>query len=408
MMSECDTLSTADQITIAWLIAGHEGYGIARALFNLGDELQKRGWRTIVIAMQDGELTRVCRVHGYEVITLGIEPPPNLSGSTARRMVKYLRLLNVNRRARKPLIETLRREGVDLLHVMLPTLVRLAGLAARGSGAACVWEMAGCVGRRVPFRLNQRIYQNVCARYGILPLANSAYTASTLGTDRVEARVFHLSADAERFDPDHVEPVRRDDLNIPPEAIVIGMVARVIRDKGQREVLQAILGLLDHDPPVHLLLLGGVKDASYGEGLIEIAEQAGAGERLHLVGAVDDPERYYPIIDVAVNNCLTPEAFGLSVIEAMLMKCPMLVYALGGPAETVIDGETGWHVAEPDAQSLQIGLKRALDDQPRWVEMGLHARRHALAHFTTVNQADRFVAFIDELMKSRIAETPLT
>ena len=104
-------------------------------------------------------------------------------------------------------------------------------------------------------------------------------------------------------------------------------------------------------------------DTPYTEGLQRFAEQHGMADRLHFAGLVPDPERYYDAIDIAVNSRITPEPFGLSVVEAMMMGRPVLVHALGGPAETVVDGVTGWHVNDPSAESFAAGIERALSDQ---------------------------------------------
>ena len=85
--------------------------------------------------------------------------------------------------------------------------------------------------------------------------------------------------------------------------------------------------------------------------------------RRHFAGWTKEPERYYDAIDFAVNSRIDPEPFGLSVVEAMLAGRPVLVHALGGPAETVVDGVTGWHVAEATSESFAAGLRRIMQDR---------------------------------------------
>ncbi len=146
---------------------------------------------------------------------------------------------------------------------------------------------------------------------------------------------------------------------------------------------------------MHLVMLGEVFDADYVERLQRIAAEGGAAERLHIVGRVPDPERYYPALDIAVNSYTAPESFGLAAVEAMMMERPVLTHAAGGPGETVLDGVTGWHVPDPSIEAFARGLQRALGDRGRWGDMGVAARRHALAHFAIGTQAARYMEFVE-------------
>jgi glycosyltransferase involved in cell wall biosynthesis len=144
----------------------------------------------------------------------------------------------------------------------------------------------------------------------------------------------------------------------------------------------------------HLLLLGGPADGEFAGELRSLATQLGIASRLHLLGNVPDPERYYGAIDIAINAYLGAESFGLSVVEAMMMGKPVLVHALGGPAETVIDGVTGWHVHEPTVEGFRQGLLRAFGDREKWPGMGAAARERALEHFTLSRQAQQYVKIV--------------
>jgi glycosyltransferase involved in cell wall biosynthesis len=132
-----------------------------------------------------------------------------------------------------------------------------------------------------------------------------------------------------------------------------------------------------------------------------MAAAAGAGDRLRLLPNRPDPERYYPIIDIPINARIDAEPYGLSVVEAMMMARPPLVHALGGPAETVVDGQTGWHLAEASVAAIEAGLRRVLVDQPKWAAMRKASREHALQHFTVDHQAAFYRAIVQETLQKR-------
>jgi len=251
------------------------------------------------------------------------------------------------------------------------------------------------------FRLSSRRYQWECLRYGIVPIGNSVYTAQTLGQWPVRPKVVYLGVDPEVFCPDRVTPVLRCQLGIPESAIVLGVVAVVNWAKGQPLLLRAILSLGEAARDIHLLLVGKIGSPDALASMRATAEQAGALHRLHFVGEVADPERYWPVADIAVSGFVGAEAFGLSIVEAMMMARPALVHAKGGPAETVLDGLTGWHVHDASVASFACGVNRALAQRRRWVEMGLAARRRALENFSSKAYAQGLMRIVCETIAQR-------
>ena len=103
--------------------------------------------------------------------------------------------------------------------------------------------------------------------------------------------------------------------------------------------------------------------------------------RVHFLPPQDDPAPAVAMMDLCISCRPDAEGFGLSVVEAMLLGKPVLVRALGGPAETVVDGETGWHIQQADPDSIANGLRRALQDRPRWDAMGAAGRQRALDNY---------------------------
>ena len=58
------------------------------------------------------------------------------------------------------------------------------------------------------------------------------------------------------------------------------------------------------------------------------------------------------------------------------MRRPVLAAAHGGPAETIVDGQTGWLVAPGDPDAWTAALAKALSSTPEErAAMGERARR---------------------------------
>jgi glycosyltransferase involved in cell wall biosynthesis len=361
--------------------------------------LNDLGWRTPIISLSGGPVADTFRQRGIEVVDLGLGPAPRWQGGLAQKLTGFGAMLAYQRTGSDAVARALRTLGADMLNVRLPNLVSLAGAAAKSADVTCIWQMARRV-EKYPLDLAARYYRFICRRFGIVVLANSSDTARSLASASFVPTVVHLGADPRRFDPERVASRSRASLGIPEDAAVFGIFARMVASKGQARFLQAMLSLTTAHPHLHLLLVGGPLESKYTAEVRRLAETADASARLHLVGPRTDLETYYDAIDVAVNSRIDAEGFGLSVVEAMMMGRPVLVHANGGPAETVVDGVTGWHVSAPSVHSFARGIERALGDRAHWPRMGADARAHALEFFSIEAVARRYISAVQPALRA--------
>lgn len=374
---------------VLWVLDGREIGGTRTTVLSLTGALRDRGWETPILFFGAGEFADECRSEGYEVGMFGDKAPPAPDGSLASKASRYVSLLAYGRLRRGELDASVRALQPDALHFLWPNHLPLVGPIAKRQGLAAYWEMPNIIGSGYPFDLNRRITQHQLKRYGVSVLASSRYVAGTFGSVAAPPVHLPLGINHRRFDPDRVTPVSRTELRIPRDAVALGIFARLDPSKGQGRILDALDLLGDGDPEIHLCLFGDGQ-AAYREQLEQRARALASRIRLRLFGAVPDPEKYYDAVDVALNSRIDPEPFGLSAVEAMAMRRPVLVHALGGPQETVVDGVTGWHTDDPTPEGLASALRRVLADRARWPEMGEQARERVLQHYTLDRQVSRY------------------
>jgi glycosyltransferase involved in cell wall biosynthesis len=82
------------------------------------------------------------------------------------------------------------------------------------------------------------------------------------------------------------------------------------------------------------------------------------------------------------------EGFPLSILEAMRAGLPVVASEVGGVAEAVEDGKTGYVVPQGATEALQDRIERLLASSALRVELGANGRRRYEQHFTL----DRLVA----------------
>lgn len=383
-------MTNSRPLRVAWLIWGDEVGGVASALLSNAGLIRSRGHQVLLLYLEGGELIDRAAGLGWECRRI-----VHRAGSHAEYLAPGVNFAGLRRRLRTlwrlrdPVDRAAAEARLDLLCTPWVDWLPLIGGAGRREGFGVVLEMPGAPGH-YPFAINQRVYAWAVRRWRVLPLANSDYSARRMSRIPGVA-VLPPGLDLARFDPDQTSPLKRSEFGIPQQAVLLGLIARLDHSKGADLVLDAIARLpRDESAAMHLLLVGGPLDSDYADSLRAQIRRLGLGDRIHWQGPVEDPERSLAACDLAINARRDPEPFGLSIIEAMLMRRPVIAHSLGAPADTVADGQTGWLYHAPEPETLAAALGRALAERAHWPAMGERARREALRRYHPSVVADRY------------------
>jgi glycosyltransferase involved in cell wall biosynthesis len=387
----------AASATILQIIPELDTGGAELSAVEMAQAVVLAGGRALVLAEPGGRLVpRIAAVGGTFV------PFPAASKNPLRMLA--------NARA---LVRIVRRERVALVHARSRAPAWSALAAARRAGVPLVTTYHGAYGET---NAAKRLYNSVMAR-GDVVVANSQYTADLVagryGTPRGRIAVIHRGVDPRAFDVASVAPARpaalRARWGVGERAPVILQMARLTAWKGQAVVIEALArlqraGILGDA----VLVLAGASQGrdAYVEALRGRIAEAGLGERVRLVGHVEDVAAAYLAAHVTVVASTEPEAFGRAAIEAAAMGCPVIATAIGAPPETVLaepavprQEATGWLVAPGDAAALAEKLAAALAlGAAERLAMAGRARAHALTRFTVAAMQRRTLAVYDRLL----------
>jgi len=91
------------------------------------------------------------------------------------------------------------------------------------------------------------------------------------------------------------------------------------------------------------------------------------------------------------------ESLGMVVIEAMAMGRVVVSTRVGGPSETVIDGQTGYLVKAGDSAAFADRVLMLLNNPTLRAQIGTAARRHVESALSVARYADQFVGVVDTL-----------
>jgi glycosyltransferase involved in cell wall biosynthesis len=136
---------------------------------------------------------------------------------------------------------------------------------------------------------------------------------------------------------------------------------------------------LDRD--VHYLVVGAGSEA---DPLRAHAAALGIADRVHLPGRIEHTKlpEVLSQADIYVQPSIGEESFGISVLEAMACRLPVVASNFSALPEVVADGETGMLVAPGDVSAWTSALADLLADPARRQRMGAAGRVRAETQFT--------------------------
>jgi len=174
--------------------------------------------------------------------------------------------------------------------------------------------------------------------------------------------------DLSRFDPDRIpsgeKQKRREEFQIPPDVPVVGMIGRMVREKGYGEFFTAAHAVLKEFPETRFLCIGDQLKSDYDASkkeFLDIIQKLGISSRVHFAGMRSDIPELLSILNVYTLPSYR-EGMPRSIIEAMAMGLPVVATNIRGCREEVVDGKTGYLVPRADARALAnalLGILRA-------------------------------------------------
>jgi len=245
--------------------------------------------------------------------------------------------------------------------------IRNSNLDPSSSSRMTIWTAKTCarLSRRLPARI-------VCCSEA------SRQVHAQLGYAADKMVVIPNGFDLALFKPDSAARWSvRQELNIPAESPLIGLVARFDPQKDHHNFVQAALIFHAVVPETHFLLCGdGITwDNPKLAGWIEAA---GLFNCFHLLGRRDDIPHLVPALDIASTASHYGEGFPQVIGEAMACGVPCVVTDVGDSA--IIVGETGIVVPAKDPQALADGWSHLLLELSREerLQLGLAARQRVI------------------------------
>jgi glycogen(starch) synthase len=191
-----------------------------------------------------------------------------------------------------------------------------------------------------------------------------------LPQDRVT--VIPNGVDASMYEKQFDRADFRKKFALPEEKIVL-FVGRLVYEKGVQTLVNALPKILSRvNAKIVIVGDGGMKDP-----LIRQVANMRLAHKIMFTGFLDDEtlRKLYQVADVCVVPSLY-EPFGITALEAMAAKTPLVVSNTGGLSEIVEHDRTGTKVFPGNADSVAWGTTRVLLDPgyAKWIRTNAYQK----------------------------------
>jgi len=319
---------------------------------------------------------------------LGIEPILDLRLEKHRNPVWNL----MDRARLKALLD---KKHYDLVHCHLDNDHRIAAPVAARAGVPLVRSSYEGTGfqrgehMRLLYRTAALIEPSEMAKQHDCPV----YVFSPGRTHVVPAAV-----DVARFDPQRETPDGRRRLNLPPQALVVGIVARMQPHRHYDDLFEAFRLLLEDVPDARLIVVG--RGSNQEEVARRPVRELGIEASVHFPGYLDSEDYVGMLRAFDIGVFLTPGTDGTcrAVREMMAMAKPV-VAADRGMLREIVEHEQSGLVCAGSAGALHQTLLRLARDRQERHRFGQAARARAVEAFAPEVQARSVLAIYEGIQQ---------
>jgi glycosyltransferase involved in cell wall biosynthesis len=298
-------------------------------------------------------------------------------------------------------------ESIRILHAHDFYAGVIGSLAAKGAGVKLIASQrhlrlsdrkAHLWGTNVVNRLADRLLVNSNPIRDYIIASDSSCAQKIVVIENGLAIDKEKSEDEARYRVDRLKERLCSQIGLTPSTRLIGMLARLQPVKGHRVFVEASALLLQKEPSIHFVLIGG---GPLRDELQTLAHNLGIGAHVHFLGERPDGRELISAVDLAVMSSLH-EGLPNALMEAMSAGVPVVATAVGGVRELVTHGETGYLVEAGNSAALADQMFMALRDYGKSSELARRARGQILERFGM----QRMVKSVESLYEQMLNEDP--
>lgn len=220
------------------------------------------------------------------------------------------------------------------------------------------------------------------------------------GVQSQDVTLIHHGIPIDEFQTgEDTDEIRRS-LGLPPDAFVIGTVSRLVAVKGLTDLMEAFVLLAKDHSHVHWLVIG---DGPEKEPLQTMARQAGVSDRVHFAGFRQDVPRCLQAMDLFLSPSYS-EGLGLSLLEAMAAKRPVISTMVGGISDFLVDYLNGLVIPTKNPEEIRQNILILMEDEALRTKLAEAGLRTVKEEYTLTHMAMRTKELYRQLIRTHTSK----
>jgi glycosyltransferase involved in cell wall biosynthesis len=202
----------------------------------------------------------------------------------------------------------------------------------------------------------------------------------------IPIRVLSMGVETEKFYKEKENKSLKNEYKLKKYLLFVG---RLSEKKGVRYLIKAIPLILKKYPQIKLLIIGEGKEKNR---LISLSNKLNIGKNVIFAGNIPNNEllKFYSGAEMFIGPSIVAkygdtEGLGLTFIEAMLCKCPVIGTRVGGISDVIIHEETGLLIDKENPEQLANAVIRLLKDKNSREKMTKNAKEYAEEKYSLKN-----------------------
>ncbi|GER93556.1 glycosyltransferase family 1 protein [hot springs metagenome] len=288
----------------------------------------------------------------------------------------------------KKIANTLKDLKIDLLYMNNQPSSNLEGIIASKITGIPALQHSRIETRLNPFEVkaaNLWLKKMICVSEGV------KNTFVRQGIDAKKCVVVYNGIDPETKPSMPPHEVRKK-WEVSENDILIGTVGSLIKRKRLKDLIEAIsIAANKTDHTIKCIIIG---EGTERENLVDLVKRKNLHDKVIFTGFQVDAVSYINAMDIFV---LTSEKEGLPrvILEAMLMGKPVVASNVTGPAELVVDGETGFLVPVMNIDTIVNAILKLIQNPDLRNQLGEKARKRAIEHFSI----EKYVTGVEKIFE---------
>jgi len=298
----------------------------------------------------------------------------------------------------------IKRQRIDLVntHTLRANLVGV--LAGRITGVPVITTIHSPSARETTHKFKNRL-NNLIER-SLVPWTSFYITVSQslcsemkhLGVPPDRRAAVQNGVDLRRLDSE--DGCRfREELGLPLEQPLVGMIALLRPRKGTEVFLRAIKIIAEKMPGARFVVVGDPIDDDYGNTLRELSSTLGIDKIVHFTPFRSDIGAVLDAIDILALPSLFGEGLPLVALEAMAAFRPVVATAISGMEEIVLDGVTGITVPPDNHQAFAAALLELLLNTDKRELLGAGGRKLVEDRFSAAQMTSQAEEIYHEVLR---------